>query len=102
MKRKAAGNNAVRKLTRPGTKRAVRQRTSAPRPVTAGDIAPVLSEEAIERHHVSQAVEAGQESKLTAFRDVVAQAKPEEARQLAQSLSAILKGASPEDANILR
>ena len=102
MKRNAAVDKETGKSRGSGAKRAAHLRTSAPRPVSAGDTAPVLSEAGIERHHVAQAVQAGQESQLSALQDVVAQARPEEARQLAESISAILKGAAPEDALMLR
>ena len=102
MNGKPAGSNGARKLTRPGTKRTLRPKTPAPRPAAAGDTAPVLSETGIERHHVAQAVEAAQEAKAIAMRDIVGRATEDDAQELAQSLSAILKGASPDDAAVLR
>jgi polyphosphate kinase 2 len=55
----------------------------------------------IESFNVSESVEAAQESKIVAVKDILAQAgsgSPE----LVESLKAILAGASPEDAAVLR
>jgi polyphosphate kinase 2 len=96
--------NGSRRLMSLGTKRKLKARAleTKPRAVEAGDTAPVISTEGIERHHVAEAVEAAQIAKITAVRDIVAKAEPGDAAALAQSLSAILKGASPDDAEVLR
>ena len=72
-----------------------------PRATAAGDIAPVHSGRGIASFTVSEAVDAAQESKIVAVNDILSQAgsgSPE----LIESLKAILAGASPEDAEVLR
>ena len=55
----------------------------------------------IEIFKVGEAVEAAQESKIVAVRDILAQAGSD-SPELIESLKAILAGASPEDAAVLR
>jgi len=91
----------------PASTQTKRQQSSAagshtkPRATAAGDIAPVHSGRGIESFTVSEAVDAAQESKIVAVNDILSQAgsgSPE----LIESLKAILAGASPEDAEVLR
>jgi polyphosphate kinase 2 len=71
------------------------------RTAAAGDISPSHTSRGIEAFTVSEAVDAAQESKIVAVKDILEQAgggSPE----LIESLKAILAGASPEDAEVLR
>ena len=72
------------------------------RKAEAGDIAPDQTAEAIERFVVSEAVAAAQNAKISAVRDIVAHSRTGDVNGLADSLSAILAGASPDDAAMLR
>jgi polyphosphate kinase 2 len=80
---------------------AIRRSNAKPRIAAAGDISPLHGKRGIESFNVSESVEAAQESKIVAVKDILAQAgsgSPE----LVESLKAILAGASPEDAAVLR
>ena len=79
-----------------------RERAARPRRVAAGDIAPVITADGIEAYSVQEAVAAAQESKVVALRDIVTVASRGDASALAKTLEAILAGASPEDAAVLR
>ena len=79
-----------------------RERAARPRRVAAGDIAPVITADGIEAYSVQEAVAAAQESKVVALRDIVTVASRGDASALAKTLEAILAGASPEDAALLR
>jgi polyphosphate kinase 2 len=78
-----------------------RRRNVRPRPAAAGDVAPVSTPEGIEDYAVGEAVAAAQESKVVAVRDILGTAQKDVA-SLAKTLEAILAGASPEDAAMLR
>ncbi|MGE5162305.1 MAG: polyphosphate kinase 2 [Betaproteobacteria bacterium] len=73
-----------------------------PRRTTAGDTAPTLTTEGIERFAVSEATDAAQEAKLAAVRDVLDHIPAGDHAQMLASLEAILAGASPDDASKLR
>jgi polyphosphate kinase 2 len=73
-----------------------------PRKAAAGDIAPTLTTEAIERFAVGEATDAAQEAKLAAVRDVLDHIPAGDHAQMLASLEAILAGASPDDAAKLR
>ena len=78
-----------------------RRSNAKPRVAAAGDISPSHTLGGIESFTVSEAVDAAQESKIVAVNDILSQAghgSPE----LIESLKAILAGASPEDAEVLR
>jgi polyphosphate kinase len=80
---------------------AAHRRNAKPRIAAAGDISPLHSKRGIESFMVGEAVDAAQESKIVAVNDILTQAgdgNPE----LIESLKAILAGASPEDAKVLR
>ncbi|MEW6677797.1 MAG: polyphosphate kinase 2 [Pseudomonadota bacterium] len=71
------------------------------RPAKAGDIPPVLDAQAVEDFVVNEAVDAAQTSKIVAMKDILAHAGGG-SLELVESLEAIMKGASPEDAEVLR
>ncbi len=79
-----------------------RQGASAARPASAGDIAPETSRQGIEAFAVNEAIAAAQESKIVAVKDILAAQPPGDAHALARTLKAIMAGASPEDALVLR
>lgn len=67
-----------------------------------GDVAPTDSPEDIERFVVSEAVAAAQNKKVNAVRDIMTHARTGDVNGLADALSAIMSGASPDDAKALR
>ena len=77
-------------------------RAKAPRRATAGDVAPKATAAAIEAFAVDEAVEAARDSKLTAISDIVATLARHDTHSVAESLQAIMAGASPDDAALLR
>ncbi|HZP85847.1 MAG TPA: polyphosphate kinase 2 [Burkholderiales bacterium] len=70
--------------------------------VDGGDVAHTQSGSGIERFVVSEAVAAAQQAKITAVRDIIAHARTGDVNGLADSLASIMKGASPDDAEMLR
>jgi len=84
---------------KPTTKTAPRPRTprkppGQPRPVAEGDIGPTASQARIEANVVTQSVDAAQQSRLAAMRDIVSGTTPEEGRQL---LGRLLKEQQPAE-----
>ena len=75
---------------------------NAARKAEDGDISPVLTDEGIETYEISEAIAAAQSSKATAMQDILANIKTGDTETLADTLSAILAGASPDDAGKLR
>ena len=88
-----------RQGARTATKRVVRPR---PRAATQGDTAPSLTPRGIENYAVGEAIAAAQEAKLAAVRDVLDHIPEGDRGTLLASLEAILAGASPDDAAVLR
>ncbi len=84
-------------------KRARSQGTAArTRRVASGDIARSLTPEGVRTDAVQQAVSAAVESKVTAVEDIIRGRHAVDRVQLAESLQAIIDGASPDDAAVLR
>ncbi|MCU0657611.1 MAG: polyphosphate kinase 2 [Polyangiaceae bacterium] len=82
-------------------KKTVRRPLKKPRPASAGDVAPVLEPEAIERHRVGEVIEARQEVLEATVEEVVSRGI-RDIPALARALEAILASASPDDAETLR
>lgn len=75
----------------------------APRPVRAGDISTSSTPEGIKAFEVGQAVSAALESKKVAISDILKTASAKEGiESVANTLEAILSGASPDDVAVLR
>ena len=85
-----------------GTPSPARASNSHPRRASSGDIAPTASERGIESYAVGEAIAAAQESKIVAVKDILTQMVPGDTVSLAKTLEAIMAGASPEDAKVLR
>ncbi len=68
----------------------------------SGDVSPGLAGDQIERFVVGQEIEAARESKIEAVKSIVNSRPPHDLLSLSQSLKAILAGASPDDAAVLR
>jgi polyphosphate kinase 2 len=90
-------NGARRKAAAPAPRR-----SPAPRSAHAGDIAPARTPLTIERYAVGQAVDAAQESKIEAVRDILANTQRQDIAGIAEAMRAIMDGASPDDAIALR
>jgi len=75
---------------------------AAARQVAQGDISPEQSRDGIDSFVVSEAVDAATLAKTVAVEDIVATLGQTDAPRLAKSLEAIMAGASPEDAAVLR
>lgn len=79
--------------------------SSTPRPRTAarraasGDISPARTPQGLALQVAQQATEASQIAQVEALRDIVTQTPP---ATLAHALESVLKGASPDDAEVLR
>ncbi|HMV18745.1 MAG TPA: polyphosphate kinase 2 [Zoogloea sp.] len=81
-----------------------RSNGKAPRPRRAaqGDTAPALNAQGIEAYAVDEAVDAARDSKAAAVSDIVATLAKHDTASIAETLQAILAGASPDDAALLR
>jgi polyphosphate kinase len=78
------------------------RRRSGARKVSRGDTSPVMTSEGIESFAIKESVAAAQEAQGAAVRDIIASAPAHDIPAVANSLKAILDGASPEDAALLR
>lgn len=72
------------------------------REVVGGDIPPVLTEEGIQNFEVNEAIAAAQNAKLVAMQNILTNIRSGDTSTLAETLEAILAGASPDDAAKLR
>lgn len=72
------------------------------REAAEGDISPVLDSKGLEEFVVDESVDAAQQSKITAVRDMIDKTPPHDIHTLARTLEVIIGGASSEDATILR
>lgn len=76
--------------------------TESTRRASAGDTAPALTPQAIERFEVGQAIAAAENAKVTAVSDILKAAARQTDGKVSQTLEAILAGASPDDIEALR
>ncbi|MFK7821779.1 MAG: polyphosphate kinase 2 [Planctomycetaceae bacterium] len=73
-----------------------------PRPVAKGDTSPSLSADGIERFTITESIQAAQEAKISAVRDIITGVPPHDVGTLAKVLEVIMEGASSDDASVLR
>jgi polyphosphate kinase 2 len=73
-------------MATPSRKPAIPRRPRAARPASAGDIGPIASQEKIEANVVGQAVDAAQQARLAAMRDIVSGTTLEESQRLLRNL----------------
>ncbi|TWU51761.1 polyphosphate kinase 2 [Rubripirellula reticaptiva] len=73
-----------------------------PRPVRKGDVASAKTQKGIERYTVGEAIEAAQEAKVNAVKDIIGKTPPYDVDTLAAVLHGIINGASTDDAEVLR
>ncbi|MDP2134922.1 MAG: polyphosphate kinase 2, partial [Sulfuritalea sp.] len=91
--------------TRPGTAKRAAAKPVAARPArrsAAGDVAPARTPGGIKSFVVKDRSAAARDSKIEAIHDIVAHAKPGEGAKLAQALTAVVEGASPDDVEALK
>lgn len=79
-----------------------RKKRKSSRKTSDGDTSPELAEHALEDYEVGESIDAAQQSKIAAVRDIIQATPPHDIDTLAKTLSVIIAGASPEDASILR
>lgn len=97
------GADTPRTRSKAGTARARKPSNGAARRAASGDIAPDLSEAGIARFEVAQAVEGAQAAQASAVADIIQQdAARGDMAAVVRSIEAILTGASPDDAEMLR
>jgi len=92
---KSPAKAAAPKPAKPRVRRAAAQ----PRPAAAGDIGPIGSQAAIEANVVGQGVDAAQQARLAAMRDIVSGTTQEESRRLLRNLLREQKLALDKSAN---
>ncbi len=85
----------------PAQRPAARKRNAKPRIAAGGDVSPIHTRKGLESFTVNEAVDAAQHSKIVAVKDILSKAG-NDSPELIESLKAILAGASPEDAEVLR
>ncbi len=83
-------------------KSGVHRNGDAPRQAIEGDTAPAFGLETIEQFEVAESITAAQIAEVEAVKDIVTSTPPHDVPSLARSLQAIMKGASPDDAAMLR
>ena len=89
----------------PPTNRPAAAKTAKPRPArrsASGDVAPSRTPGGIKNFVVKDRSAAARDSKIEAIHDIVAHAKPGEGAKLAQALTAVVEGASPDDVEALK
>jgi polyphosphate kinase 2 len=67
-----------------------------------GDVTSAKTPKGIQGFVAREAIEAAEESKVIAVRDIIQSMLPENTHDLAAALEAIMKGASPDDAHVLQ
>ena len=79
-----------------------KKKSKISRPAKDGDISPSLVDTELEAFVVGESIEAAQQSKITAVRDIIDRTPPHDIETLARTLEVIIAGASSEDATVLR
>ncbi|MEZ6046217.1 MAG: polyphosphate kinase 2 [Planctomycetaceae bacterium] len=73
-----------------------------PRTVKRGDVTPGKTGRGIAHSQVSKKIQAAQEAKISAVRDVISGVPPHDPETLAKVLQAIMEGSSPDDVEFIR
>jgi polyphosphate kinase 2 len=84
------------------TKKKHSAKSKRTRNIELGDTSGATTSEGVEAFAVNESIDAARESKIVAIRDIVDKTPPHDIQTLAQTLEAIIDGASPDDATILR
>ncbi len=72
------------------------------RKASGGDTSGATTQSEIETFEVGESVDSARQSKIVAVRDIVQNTPPHDINTLAEALEAIIDGASPDDATVLR
>jgi len=72
------------------------------RRASRGDVTSAKTHKGIQGFVAREAIEAAEDSKVVAVRDIIQSMLPEKTHDLAAALEAIMKGASPDDAHVLQ
>jgi polyphosphate kinase 2 len=103
--RKSAKQSGAPKASGKSAKKATKNAKNSngrPRRVSSGDTAPSRTEEGIQRFVVSESIQAAQEAKIAAVKDIVSGVPPHDADTLGKVLAAIMEGTSSDDAEMVR
>lgn len=98
-----ATKKSVTKVTAKAASKTARQPSSAkPRRVGAGDIPPSMQPEALVNYMVTRGEDAAEARHVGALKDVLSGYIPGKVKEVADSLAAIIDGASPDEIAVLR
>lgn len=95
-------NKVAPATTTRSTQAATRRRKATPRAVSAGDVPPKLTQEAIKTYTVNQSVNAALGAKEAAIQAIISTIGPSDSDALSKALTVILDEASPDEAAKLR
>jgi len=87
---------------RPGKAKRIAAKPAATRRPASGDVAPSRTPGGIKSFVVKDRSAAARDSKIEAIHDIIAHARPGEGAKLAQALTAMVEGASPDDVEALK
>ena len=93
--------NRATARTKPQVKTNTRD-VSRVRPISAGDVPPRMTDKALADFMVERGQDAADARHLGALKDVLSGFIPGNTHEVAQTLAAILEGASPDEARVLR
>lgn len=93
--------NRAAARTKPQVKTNARD-VSRVRPISAGDVPPKMTDKALADFMVERGQDAADARHLGALKDVLSGFIPGNTHEVAQTLAAILEGASPDEARVLR
>lgn len=107
--RSSTGTNISKSTHKSTNKTTVRSAANAkrasvtkPRSTKAGDVLGVTSARSAARKTPDEAVQAAENAKEVAVRDIIHGLLPEKTHELAEALETIMRGASPDDALVLK
>lgn len=86
----------------PAKKTRATRAAARPRRVSAGDVAPKMAEAAMSSYMVERGVDAADARHVGALKDVLSGYIPGNTQEVADTLAAILQGASPDESQVLR
>ncbi|MDP6555948.1 MAG: polyphosphate kinase 2 [Pirellulaceae bacterium] len=94
--------NTKKKTSKKKTLKRRSNSNGRPRRASSGDTAPSKTPGGIQKHVVSESVQAAQEAKVNAVRDIVSSVPPHDVDTLSKVMTAIMDGTSSDDAAVLR
>ena len=85
-----------------GGSKTPKKSTPSNRLVASGDTSPSLDPDKLAEYELQESINAAQQSKIAAVKDIVENTPPHDIQTLARTLKAVIAGASTEDATVLR